>query len=224
MKNLSKAIALVGAMTASTAAFAEGHEGHAVEVAASAGVATSYLFRGEELVAGSPMVYGDVMASLGGAYGGIWVAGGDDGLGTEYDLILGYGGEAGDFSYDVNLVNFVYTNQPGGADDQDAFDVTELTLGLGYGDFGVSYTKDLEGADYELITLSAAYEDFGLTLGAVDRMDGENNQEYTYVDFSYAANDNITLIASQKLSNEENGEDIDGNEDIIFVVDVALPL
>lgn len=214
MKNLSKAIALVGAMTASTAAFAEGHEGHSVEVAASAGVATSYLFRGAQLGTGAPMVYGDLMASYEGVYGGIWVAGGDDELGTEYDLILGYGGEAGDVSYDINLVNFVYTDA-GVAEKTDVFDYTEVTLGLGYAGASFSYTTPITGGEYDYITLGYGAGDFSATLGYTDA-DGTKS---THLDIAYAANDNITFIASQVIDNDEEADD-----DIIFVVDYALPL
>lgn len=212
MKNLSKAIALVGAMTASTAAFADGHES-AVEVAASAGVATSYLFRGEQLGEGAPMVYGDLMASAGGLYGGIWVAGGDTGSGTEYDLILGYGGEAGDLSYDVNLVNFVYTE--GSISDDQPFDYTEVTLGLGYAGASFSYTTPVTGGDYDYFTLGYGMGDFSATLGFTD----DEGTETTHIDIAYAASDAITFIASQVVDADDGVED-----DVIFVVDVALPL
>lgn len=219
MKNLSKAIALVGAMTASTAAFADGHES-AVEVSASAGVATSYLFRGVQLGEGSPMVYGDLMASFGGAYGGIWVAGGDDSLGTEYDLIVGYGGEVGGLSYDINITNYVYTASPafvggeeaGQATDTDIADFSEAILSLGYGDFGVTYAANITGNGVDYIAGSYAAGDLGLTVGKFEKGD-------THVDVSYAASENITFIASQVVDSDEGTED-----DVIFVVDVALPL
>ncbi len=217
MKNLSKAIALVGAMTASTAAFAEGHEGHAVEVSASAGVATSYLFRGLQLGGGSPMVYGDLTAAAGGAYASIWVAGGDDALGTEYDLIVGYGGEAGDFSYDINLTNYVYTATPAasaaaGVVDSDVTDFSEAILSLGYGDFGVTYAANITGNGVDYYAASYGTGDFGFTVGKFE--DGD-----THVDVSYAASENITFVASQVVDADDGVED-----DVIFVVDVALPL
>lgn len=220
MKNLSKAIALVGAMTASSVAMADGHES-AVDVSMSAGVATSYLFRGAQLGGGSPMVYGDLVASAGGAYGGIWIAGGDTGLGQEYDLFVGYGGEVGDISYDINLTNYVYTEADENAEDFDpeseteTFEYTEAILSLGYKDFGVTYIDEVTSGEYSYAAVSYGYDKFGFTYGTTLDQDAD----VAHVDVSYAYSDSISFIASKQVDNEAGD-----NSDVIFVVDYSLPL
>lgn len=61
-----------------------------------------------------------------GFYGGVWAELTDWDDSTEVDLYLGYRGEAGQFSYDVNYYYYIYTETP--SDD----DYGELGLSLGY--------------------------------------------------------------------------------------------
>jgi uncharacterized protein (TIGR02001 family) len=214
MKNLSKAIALAGVMSVSTAAMADDHAS-AVDVSMSAGVATTYLFRGVDQQVGSGMVYGDLVASAGGAYGGIWITSGV--AGGEYDLFVGYGGEVGDFSYDINLTNYVYTGGDEAADEGfEAFEATEAIASVGFQDFGLSYaTPVTSGADYDYVSASYSVDQIGVTAGFYL----EDDADYTHVDVSYAHNDNLTFIASKVVDQDST----DDKADVIFVVDVALP-
>jgi uncharacterized protein (TIGR02001 family) len=224
MKNLSKAIALAGVMSVSTAAMADDHAS-AVDVSMSAGVATTYLFRGIDQQVGSGMVYGDLVASAGGAYGGVWVTSGVGG--GEYDLFVGYGGEAGDFSYDINVTSYVYT---GGseANDTEAADFSEVIASVGYQDFGLSVASNITGDGYDYVAASYSVDKIGVTAGF--NLGDDDDTDYTHVDVSYAYNDNLTFIAS-KIVDIDDGFDINGlngndngeNTDVIFVVDVALP-
>jgi uncharacterized protein (TIGR02001 family) len=108
MKKLTQAIALAGVMTtgltATTSVFAED-----VEVSASASVASMYLWRGQDLGNGAAAVSGDLTASMGGAYAGVWTSSGDTAAGQEYDLYVGFGGEAEDFSYDLSIWTYTYS-------------------------------------------------------------------------------------------------------------------
>ena len=60
------------------------------ELSASAGVATSYLWRGFDLGAGDPAVSASLDYSEGMFYAGAWVSSGDASAGTEYDLYMKY--------------------------------------------------------------------------------------------------------------------------------------
>jgi len=81
---------LAAAMTmgAMAPAMAEG-------LGASAGVASMYLWRGQDLGDGSAAVWGDINYKVAGAYAGVWASSGDSGAGSEYDLYAGYGMELG---------------------------------------------------------------------------------------------------------------------------------
>ncbi len=61
-----------------------------------------------------------------GLYGGVWAELTDWDDYTEVDLYLGYRGEAGQFSYDVNYYYYIYTETP--SDD----DYGELGASVGY--------------------------------------------------------------------------------------------
>jgi hypothetical protein len=233
MKNLSKAIALVGAMTASTAAFADGHES-AVEVSASAGVATSYLFRGAELGQGSAMVYGDIGVSAAGAYAGVWIASGDAALGTEYDLFVGYGGEVGGLSYDINLTNYVYPTgtaaaaadlttgevELGRADGgDDLFDFTEVILSLGYAGASFTYIDTVAGGQDKYYALGYEAGAISATVGITDKAD--ETADYTHVDVTYAYSDNLSFTASKIVDEDTDGTN---DDDLNLVATYSLPL
>lgn len=83
-------------------------------VSANIGVTSNYIWRGVSQTADAAAVSGgfDYEAES-GFYSGIWVStidfsGGVD-SGTETDLYLGFGGEAGDFGYDVGYIYYMYT-------------------------------------------------------------------------------------------------------------------
>ena len=98
------------------------------EVSAAVGAANMYYWRGLDLGAGDPMVWGDLKVSGGGAYAGIWGASGDAVNGQEYDLYAGYGGEAGDFKYDISVWSYAYPSV-----EVDPGDLVEVVGMIGYG-------------------------------------------------------------------------------------------
>src|SRR5690606_29917851 len=104
MKKLSQVIALAGVMSAGLV----GVQAVQAEVSASAAVANNYIFRGVLMGAGSAAVSGSLdYAAESGLYAGVWGTSGD-GTSDEYNLYVGFGGESGDFSYDVNVLGYVY--------------------------------------------------------------------------------------------------------------------
>ncbi|GGY48970.1 hypothetical protein GCM10011297_22230 [Bacterioplanes sanyensis] len=224
MKKLSQAIALTTAMSA---ALLPAHSASAeVDVSASAAVANMYLWRGQDLGQGSPAVSGDITASMGGLYGGVWASSGDSELGQEYDLYLGYGGEAGDFSYDISAWTYVYP----GADDVNGrgntFEASDLIVSAGYGPVSASYYYVLAGDENaSYATLGGEMGSFSVTLGFQMHSE-DDNSEYTHLDLSYAYNDNLAFTLSKVI---DQGADLDKgeagvDEDMKVVVSYSLPI
>ncbi|MFY0641209.1 MAG: hypothetical protein JXR16_09200 [Bermanella sp.] len=200
MKTLSKAVAIASLVSASAlsaqTAFAE------VEVSASAAVSNMYLWRGLDLgklensdQGGVPAISGDLSVSTNGAYAGVWASSGDANLGTEYDLYVGYGMEAGDVSVDLMLASYIYPSNDAGSDTM--FDGSEAILSLGFMDasFSLYETITSNPSDNRYITLGYGIDAVSATLGM--QMSDDDTAEYTHVDVSYAYNDNLSFTYSQ---------------------------
>lgn len=231
MKKLSQAIALAGVMTAAVPAVqAE------VEVSASAAIASAYLWRGQDLGNGAPAVSGDLTVSASGAYAGVWASSGDTGAGSEYDLFVGYGGEAGDLSYDISAWTYVY---PGGTYDNDGdedtaevdargntFEASDLVVSLGYAgaSFAYYYPISSNPDEYSYMTLGYGMDAFSATVGMANSDD--DSDTYTHLDLSYAATDSLSFTLSKVVAQEadldkgEEGQD----EDLKVVVSYSLPI
>ena len=188
-----------------------------VEVAASVGVASTYLWRGYDLGSGTPAVSGDLSASVAGFYAGIWGSSGDTEAGTEYDLYAGYGGEIGLFSYDISVWNYNYPTGAGYTDGEtDPGEFSEAVVTLGVGPVSVTYMDNIaSGTGYEYYNLSAGVGAFSLTLGMHDNPTGEDP---AHADLSYAYNDNLSFTVSQFFSDEPAGDDAK------FVVSYSIPI
>jgi uncharacterized protein (TIGR02001 family) len=197
----------------STSAMAE------VEVAASASIASAYLWRGQDLGNGSPAVSGDLVASVAGAYAGVWGSSGDDTLGNEYDLFAGYGAEIGDFTVDISVWNYIYPDQ-GGASSDTYGDLSEVILTVGFGPVSVSYYDNIAGATgYEYYTLDAGVGAFSATIGMTSNED--DRDDYTHVNIGYAYNDNLSFTFSQVVDQDDN-KNVD--DDLNFVISYSIPL
>ena len=216
---------LAGAVAASMAFGAMAPAVHA-EVEASAAIASSYLWRGIDLGttndgtsgSGTPAISGDLVFSQSGFYTGVWVSSGDVNAGTEYDLFVGYGGEAGAFSYDVSIWNYVY---PEGNNPEDSFgDLSELIVSFGLGPVSFSWYENIanEGGseEYRYFTLGGEFGAFSATVGR--HSDVGNNM--THVDLGYAYNDNLSFTLSQVVRDEKNAFD----DDLKVVVSYSIPL
>lgn len=211
-KLLATSIIAASALTGlSNSAMAE------MEVAGSATVASTYLWRGFDLGSGTPAVSGDVVLSAGGAYGGVWVSSGDTSAGTEFDLFAGYGAEVGGVSIDLSVWNYVYPTGAGYTDgDTEIAEFSEVILSVGFGPVSFAYYDNVAGGSgYEYYTASADMGQFSATLGMHDNVDGDDPVHLTV---SYAYNDNFTLTASQFVADEDGVDD-----DLQFVVSYSLP-
>ena len=195
----------------------------AAEVSASASVATSYLWRGYDLGSGTPAASADIGVSAeSGLYAGLWVSSGDTTAGTEYDVFAGYAGEAGDLSYDVSLVSYVYPTGINSDTDGTIGDFMEVIVGLGYGPVSLTYYDNIAGdtggyaasEDYTYVTLGLDIENFSFLIGTHDFDPGDA----THFDVSYAYNDNLSFTLSIL--------DVDGADDPepTFVASYSIPI
>jgi uncharacterized protein (TIGR02001 family) len=219
MKKLTQAIALAGVMTtgltATTSVFAED-----VEVSASAAVASMYLWRGQDLGNGAAAVSGDLTASMGGAYAGVWTSSGDTAAGQEYDLYVGFGGEAEDFSYDLSIWTYTYSGDDTVNGEGNTFGLSEFIASAGFMGASASYYYPISSNpdDYSYLTLGYGMDAYSATIGmAMDDADGG----YTHLDLSYAYNDSLAFTLS-KIIDEETEDSMD--DDLKVVVSYSLPI
>lgn len=189
------------------------------EVSASVSVANMYLWRGLDLGNGDAAVSGDLQVSdSSGLYAGIWGSSGDSAAGNEYDLYIGFGGEANGFSYDLSVWNYIY---PSAKDASDDFgNLSEAVLSLGYGPVTFSYYDNIAGnSGNSYYNLSFSMDAFSVALGKHDDKDDSN--VFTHVDLGYAYNDNLGFTLSQIVD-----EEVEGSQDksLKFVVSYSLPI
>jgi uncharacterized protein (TIGR02001 family) len=199
MKTLTKSLIATALLTTGIAAQAE--------VSGGAAIASSYLWRGFDLSAGSAAVSGSLDYSHeSGLYAGIWGSSGDDTAGTEYDLYGGFGGEVGDIGYDIGYVNYKYPNSV-------TAEFEEIYVGLSYGDFGIT-VYDNDDADYTYVALSADLGDFNITYG-------DWSTDGSHIDLTYGTGD-LAFTLSQASGADYAGSS--AKEETQFVVSYSIPL
>ncbi len=226
-------------MTAMAAAFAATAVPMAAsaEVSGSLGASSFYLWRGQDLSAGGGVISGSVDYASGGFYTGVWGSSEASGFGGEYDLYAGFGGEAGGLSYDISYWTYVY---PGS--DVGAGEIGEIILGLGMGDFGLTfYTNagreentssfdavaqageetDLTVGDDHYLTLSYGMGDFSFLVGTW--MYDADDSDYTHADISYSPVENLTFTVSKVVSSDDGAGTTD-DQDTLFHVGYSFPL
>ncbi len=214
MKMMNKKV-LASAVAASAIALsAVAPSASAAEVSASVGAANMYYWRGLDLggSGGDAAISGDLSVSASGFYGGLWGSSGDSTAGTEYDIYAGYGAEMGDFRFDISAWSYVYPET-----DTDPGDLMEVVASVGFGPVDFTYYDNIEGdEDYWYATAAVTMGDFGLLYGQHDFTDGT---EYSYVDLSYAFNDNLSFTVGVPVE-DEGGP----NDNAKFVVSLSLPI
>ena len=179
---------------------------------ANIGWVSDYYFRG--IFQKSSSAQGGIDFDHNGFYIGAWAAdvgGGFTGDGLEIDYYLGYGGEAGDFSYGVGYTAYTYT---GDFDDtyqeinlSAGFSFVTLDIALGeYDNFGG------EKLDYEFYSLTAEYNGFWGQYGTFD-----NDFDGDYLQVGYGTTVAEIDIGLSLLLSDENlvGE---SEEALIFSV------
>lgn len=184
------------------------------EVSAAVGAANMYYWRGLDLGAGDPQVWGDLKVSGGGAYAGIWAGSGDAAMGQEYDLYAGYGNAFGDFKFDISVWSYSYPKPSGDSEPLSPGDLVEAVAMIGYGPIAFTYYENLEGAeDYNYMTLAG-------TFGAFTVKYGVHEDDLSHVDLTYAYNSKLSFTVGKVV------DDVDGayNDEAKFVVGLALPI
>ncbi len=217
MKNSRKILA---AAVASSLALSAVAPVASAEVSGSVGVASSYLWRGDDLGSGVPAVSGSLDFTASGFYAGIWGSSGDTANGTEYDLYLGYGGEVGEFFYDISA--WTYSYPTGGAQEDlgTPGNLAEAVIALGYGPVAFTYYDNIAAPneadeDYTYMTLSLTFDAFSITYGQHDK----GIDDMSHLDLSYAFNDNLSFTLSGQVDSESGEQD-----DPTFVVSYSIPI
>lgn len=191
------------------------------EVAAAVGAANMYYWRGLDLGAGDPQVWGDLKLTGGGFYGGIWAGSGDAVMGQEYDLYAGYGHAFGEFKVDLSFWTYAYPSSEWSPGDQ-----SEGVLAVGYGPVTATYYKNIASEygdnSYSYATLAAVIDKFTLKYG-VHSQDAEGAGSLDgvdHIDLTYAYNEKLSFTVGQVLDEGEG----DVNKEAKFVVGLTLPL
>jgi uncharacterized protein (TIGR02001 family) len=193
------------------------------EIAASATISSSYLWRGYDLGSGTPALSADLVYSEGGFYGGLWLSSGDTASGTEYDFFAGYGGSVGEFSYDISYATYIYPTKFDEVTDAETGETSMVPMGpnksgelaeyiysIGYGPVSLTVYEDVD-SDYTYTTVGYDISDFSLMYGA--HKDGQENFDVTY---SY--NESLSFIYSVPF-----GVDGDVEAEPTFVASYSLP-
>jgi uncharacterized protein (TIGR02001 family) len=129
---------------------------------------SDYYFRG--IFQKSSSAQGGLDFEKSGFYAGVWgadVGGGFTGDGLEIDYYLGYGGEAGDFSYGVGATFYTYTG-----DFDDTYQEINLSGGFSFLtlDIALGEYDNFDGPtlDYQFYSLTAEYNGFWGQYGMFD--------------------------------------------------------
>lgn len=211
------AAAVAGAAVVSTPA--------AAEVSATAAVANMYLWRGQNLGGGTPVVSGSLDYSHdSGLFAGVWGSSGDTLNGNETDLYVGYGFSGDSFGVKVTFYDYTYARST------TTGDLQEVVLGVTAGGFfadAIIGVSDFEDANY--FDVGYTKDKFTGKLGTMmidDSICGAAPAfgcDYTHLDLSYAYNGNLSFTVSSVVDADE-GSAVYNQEDPLFVVSYSLPL
>lgn len=177
------------------------------DVSASVAVSNLYLFRGKNFSASAPQVSGSIDWSHDtGLYAG--VSGSSEGAsGQEVDLYAGFANEVDGFSYDLSLVSYEY---PGATGSEDYGDVSEFVMALGMGGFSFTLVDALYGSpnngDYYYLNFGYEMDKFG---GSIGTMSSDSQTEYTHLDLTYAATDELGFTLSTIIDDDNTNMDTD---------------
>ena len=122
MKNATKSLLAASCILASSGVLAEDSP-----FSANVALTSDYVWRGVSQTNEDPAIQGGFDAAFNGFYAGTWLSNVEfgDSAHAEQDWYLGYGGEMGDFSYDVGFIEYTYIGN------------SDLNFGEGY--IGVGY-------------------------------------------------------------------------------------
>lgn len=201
------------------------------EVTASVGAASMYYWRGYDLGGGAAL-FGDVKISKNGFAAGVWTSSGDEILGTEYDLYVGYSGSVDSFSYGINIVSYNYAN-PKGEDGDGATwepvkpgDYVEVVPFIGFGIFKLTYYDAINAdhpyfsKDYRYITAELNFKKFDLKYGLHDDAPGLLNDGVAHLDATYKYNDKLSFTVGKIIDDNDGAAPDEAN----VLVSYSFPL
>ena len=85
------------------------------DLSANAAIASNYIWRGVTQTTDQAAGQGGIdWGNDSGLYAGTWVSTLGAGGGNEIDVYAGFGGEAGDFGYDLGVITYQYPIDPSG--------------------------------------------------------------------------------------------------------------
>ena len=195
------ASAILAGITASGQAVAE--------LEGNIGLASNYIWRGVTQTDDQAAISGGLDYSASGFYVGTWASNVDFGDGGyELDGYLGYGGEVGDFGYDVGYIYYAYPSL------EDS-DFSEVYVNGSYSMFslGVAYMVDSDATDQNYIYINGAVdleisEEYGLSLyaGQYD-WDGDDvgNGDDSYVHYGASLSKGDFAFAVDKNDIDDGG-------------------
>ena len=215
---LSVSVALGGAMVAPAAS---------AEVSANVAISNMYLWRGTNLATSGGTVSGGLdYANESGVYAGVWTS--SEAGGTETDLYAGFAGKAGDFSYDIGYIWYLYPEDTGFSPDLGDNDFSEIMLSGGIAGFGaaiyisadpVPASATLDGEDYTYMTLDYTSGKYNFLYG-IQSMDKTSSADYTHLTVTYSYDDNLSFAVS--IASPDTTDAIE--EDPLFAITYSLPL
>lgn len=177
MKKLSYLLVLSGLVSASAIAADSPHS-----LSANVSLTSDYVFRGISQSGGDPAIQGGFdYGHSSGVYLGTWGSNvswikdyqGYQNGSLEVDLYGGYRGSAGDVSYDVGVIGYMYPGNKAGVTNADT---TEVYASLGWKWFTLKYSHatssgtfgfaNARGSNYLDLSASLPIGETGLTAGA----------------------------------------------------------
>ena len=177
----------------------------AASVSANATLQSDYTWRGMTQNSGDASVNGGLDVEFdSGFYAGTWIAA--VGTGAEVDYYGGVAGELGDISYDLGYVKFDYPGTAGGG-----ADFEEAYLGLGLGDFGLSFASGQDTAT-DNIEVSYGFGDFGVAYGEYDEYG-----EYFYLTYGFELGDFAITVGYTEFSDDADYDSMTEDEDAFFI-------
>jgi len=189
-----KKLNMLAISAAMAAAMASGSA--AAEVTANVAAASNYLFRGLSLSGDAAAVSGGVDYSHeSGAYAGVWQSTASPY--PETDLYVGYAGEAGDFSYDVGYLAYVYLQN------SDAnYEEIYFTGGWKFVELFYAHTPT-SGAKADYVSLTLSYDKFSFVYGNYNYDD--DTLDYTHFDLGVDLTDELNLTYSKNDIDKDDG-------------------
>ncbi|GAA0858810.1 TorF family putative porin [Aliiglaciecola litoralis] len=212
MKLAALAVAVLSASSFSSTALAG--------VEANIGVTSNYLWRGVSQSSDDVSVSGGIDYSHdSGFYAGTWIGSIDfgSGAGTENDYYLGFGGESGDFGYDLGYIYYAFPTD--GFEDSNFGEVYFNGTYKAFG-FGVAYTVNSQVAEGSIFDTGDLYysvsygfdlpEEFslGLSYGYYD-FDAGSDSDYGHFQLDLAKGDFTFTIskADEEAAGAGKGDD-----------------